>query len=104
MQSFAKDFYGSKLVNAYSEDAAEVLKNIIDNGSQAIVLVKVDMNGNITSSGGISHFIVVTGYIESEDGVIFIYANSYTHLQTAIPLKHISREMLESSINSDLSL
>lgn len=101
MQSFAKDFYGAKLVNAYSENATEVLKNIIDNGSQAIVLIKLDLNGNITSVGDVSHFIVVTGYIESEDGVSFIYANSYTHSQTAIPLKHISGEMLESSINSD---
>jgi hypothetical protein len=106
LQQFALDMYGTKLDNRYSDKKlpSEVLKAEIDNGKQAIVLCK-QSRGKIREKDGYDHFIVVTGYYISDNKIYFIYGDSYydVNVKHGNPLKHISADLLDKSINADFS-
>jgi hypothetical protein len=106
MQAFCNDVFGRDLINAYSqsENPSDTVKKIIDSGKQATVLVK-HSNGKIIADGELSHFIVITGYTESNGETYFIYANTYYTSNTTHgnPLLHISSEQLNETVNSDFS-
>ncbi|MCD7742662.1 MAG: C39 family peptidase [Ruminococcus sp.] len=98
----ASDYYGVELVNVYndSEAPSETLKKLIDDGHLAMVLVKVSSDAVISSSGVASHFIVVNGYIEENDELQFIYADSYNTNTGAVPLSHISSTTLDAAVST----
>jgi hypothetical protein len=106
LQQLALDMYGTKLDNKYSDKKlpSEVLKSEIDNGKQAIVLCK-QSRGKIRENDGYDHFIVVTGYYISDNKIYFIYGDSYydVNVKHGNPLKHISADLLDKSINADFN-
>lgn len=100
LAALAKDVYSIEMVNAYdpARSVSDVVKEVIDGGKQAIVLVK-HQDGKVVADGENSHFILVTGYVESENSISFIYANPYytEGIGTGASLKHISEQLLNTS-------
>lgn len=64
IQKLAKNAYGIELSNAYDSDQkpSDIIKQLVDNGHQCIVLVK-QQDGQIITQNGVSHFVLITGYI-----------------------------------------
>lgn len=106
LAALAKEVYGLEMVNAYdySRKPSEVIKELIDSGKQAIVLVKHE-NGEIVDAGDLSHFILVTGYTEIDGNLHFIYANSYytEDVDHGNPLLHVSADWLDISAGAQFS-
>lgn len=102
----AKEVYGFEMVNAYdnSRKPSEIVKELIDSGKQAIVLVKHE-NGKIVDAGDLSHFILVTGYMEIDGDLHFIYANSYytENVDHGNPLMHVSADWLDISAGAQFA-
>ena len=100
---FAKDMYGADLVNMYSNDKkpADVIKEIIDSGKQAIVLVHQE-HGEVVDSGDKAHFVLFTGYTETDGAIEFIFANSYEEVNynLGLPLQKASSELVNISAGS----
>lgn len=103
LQQLARDVYGVDLKNAYSDHTvpSDTLKSLIDGGKQAIVLCR-NNNGNISTEGA-AHFILVTGYNETDGEIEFLYANSFynVYVSHGNPLMHISGELLDRSVSAD---
>lgn len=101
MQRLAADVYGMTLENVYSvsEKPSDILKAIIDSGRQAIVLCKYK-DGSIVTYGSGGHFILVTGYAESEGKTTFLYADSYYSDEPSHgnSLMHVGEELLNKSV------
>ncbi len=103
LQRLTKDVYGLNLQNAYNDLKlpSDILKTLVDSGKQAIVLVKY-RNDEITNYNGDPHFVLITGYVEVEGKLDFLYANSYytANISHGNPLSHIDEDMLNQSISS----
>lgn len=100
LRRFAHDVYGAELVNGYdtSRKPTDILKDLIDSGKQAIVLINQE-NGQMVDSSDKSHFVLFTGYVEDEGKLQFIYANSYAeaNITFGYPLSMVDAELVNIS-------
>ncbi|SDA14264.1 Peptidase_C39 like family protein [Ruminococcus sp. YE71] len=100
VMNFAKDIYGYQLVNAYDANRkpSEVVKEILESGRQAMVLVKFD-NGDMVQESGLEHYMLFTGYTEKNGTPEFIYANSYREdkVDLGYPLRSCDADLLDKS-------
>lgn len=105
--ALARDVYALNLVNKYDaeQSPSAVVKSILDEGKQAIVLVNHE-NGRVVDKNANEHFILVTGYSTAADGTLrFVYANSYYYGDYSVgePLMTLSADMLDSSASLEFS-
>lgn len=104
LQRLAKDIYGLELRNAYgdAEKPSDTLRSLIDSGKQAIALCR-HWNGNISEDRGMAHFILITGYVETDGKLEFLYANSFytEYISHGNPIMHVDAESLDRSITSE---
>jgi len=103
IQKLAKNAYGIELSNAYDSDQkpSDIIKQLVDNGHQCIVLVK-QQDGQIITQNGVSHFVLITGYIQSGDAIYFVYGNSYytDSILSGHTLMLVRDELLNSSVSA----
>ncbi len=99
----ASDAFSIKLVNKFDRHIppSQTIKEVIDNNKQAIVLVR-SRNRTIVESGGFSHFILINGYEETTNGLVFFYADSNYYEDNCVSgsLKYISSSVLDISAAS----
>lgn len=105
--ALARDVYALNLVNKYDaeQSPSAVVKSILDEGKQAIVLVNHE-NGRVVDKNANEHFILVTGYSTAADGTLrFVYANSYYYGDYSVgePLLTLSADMLDTSASLEFS-
>lgn len=105
--ALARDVYALNLVNKYDaeQSPSAVVKSILDEGKQAIVLVNHE-NGRVVDKNANEHFILVTEYSTAADGTLrFVYANSYYYGDYSVgePLMTLSADMLDSSASLEFS-
>lgn len=104
LMKLASDAYSMNLVNKYSENEAPsvTVKNIIDSGKQAIVLVKRNGGDLIAEYVGFPHFVLVTGYQETEKETLFFYADSYYFDDITEPasLKYVSAPLFNDTVSA----
>lgn len=105
--ALARDVYALNLVNKYDaeQSPSAVVKSILDEGKQAIVLVNHE-NGRVVDKNANEHFILVTGYSTAADGTLrFVYANSYYYGDYSVgePLLTLPANMLDSSASLEFS-
>lgn len=101
---FARDVYGVELLNIYgyeSHTPSDLIKTLLDNDKQVIVLVKLK-EGEVVEESDFAHFLLITGYIEGEGSLEFVYANSYTQRDVTFgyPLQTVTAERLNASVSS----
>lgn len=103
IQKLAKNAYGIELSNAYdsNQKPSDIIKQLVDNGHQCIVLVK-QQDGQIITQNGVSHFVLITGYIQSGDAIYFVYGNSYytDSILSGHTLMLVRDELLNSSVSA----
>lgn len=100
-----------KLINAYGYSASNIydnslkpsslLKQQIDSGKRAIVLVKY--SGGIQRSEGAAHFVVVCGYKYNGEKLCFYYADSFYSSSGGNGLMKVSSNVLNSSMSGAFS-
>lgn len=105
--ALARDVYALNLVNKYDaeQSPSAVVKSILDEGKQAIVLVNHE-NGRVVDKKANEHFILVTGYSTAADGTLrFVYANSYYYGDYSVgePLLTLPADMLDTSASLEFS-
>lgn len=105
--ALARDVYALNLVNKYDaeQSPSAVVKSILDEGKQAIVLVNHE-NGRVVDKNANEHFILVTGYSTAADGTLrFVYANSYYYGDYSVgePLLTLPADMLDTSASLEFS-
>lgn len=102
MTALAKAYYGKEMVNAYTdaELPSVTVKRLIDEGHCVVALVKLG-SYDIEPNGFINHFVVINGYTESEDGLTFIYANSYTNSSEGFALDSVSADKFDRAAVQD---
>lgn len=105
--ALARDVYALNLVNKYDaeQSPSAVVKSILDEGKQAIVLVNHE-NGRVVDKNANEHFILVTGYSTAADGTLrFVYANSYYYGDYSVgePLLTLPADILDSSASLEFS-
>ena len=103
IQKLAKNAYGIEQSNAYDSDQkpSDIIKQLVDYGHQCIVLVK-QQDGQIITQNGVSHFVLITGYIQSGDAIYFVYGNSYytDSILSGHTLMLVRDELLNSSVSA----
>ncbi len=103
MQSFAENELGVTLKNVYSVQQApsDTVYSLLSEGKQVCALVKYGDVNDLPYDNN-AHFIVITGCIESGGRRTFIYADSYAPQapDSGVPLRRISEELLDSTVNS----
>lgn len=100
-----------KLISAYGYNARNIydslvkpsslLKQQIDSGKRAIVLVKY--SGGIQRSEGVAHFVVICGYKYINEKLCFYYADSYYSSGEGRSLMKISANTLDASMSGAFS-
>lgn len=100
----AKDVYGVELVNVYSNKTAPsaVVRSLIDEGKQAIVLLSF-RSGEVTYSDLHSHFVLVTGYTMIDGKTNFIFADNYflENIEIGQPLEIIDENLFNRSVETE---
>lgn len=104
LMRFARDVYGIELANFYGYEShlpSDLIKALIDDGRQAIVLIH-QSEGEIVDHSDIAHFVLFTGYTESNGEIEFIYANSYTEsdITFGYPLKSVPANIVDASVSN----
>lgn len=104
LMRLAHDVYGIELGNFYGYDSnrpSDLIKALLDDGRQAIVLIH-QMNGEIVESSNVAHFVLFTGYIENDGIIEFVYANSYHEMGSGIgyPLQSATADIVDASVSS----
>ncbi len=105
--ALARDVYALNLVNKYDAEKSPsaVVKSILDDGKQAIVLVNHE-SGRVVDKNANEHFILVTGYSVAADGTVrFVYANPYYYGDYSVgeALLTLPADMLDSSASLEFS-
>ncbi len=97
--TFASDIYGFQMKNVYDETKkpSEVIRDLLDGGRQAMVLVRFE-NGDLAANGSTEQYVLFTGYTEKNGYLELIYANAYREdrVELGYPLKSVDAETIDS--------